>query len=63
MGMWGEELNRQASTIAYLNDFRVLAVATHRLHPAAAFHAPPGNVRATVTALTVTTLMGRRQAL
>jgi MFS transporter, DHA2 family, multidrug resistance protein len=28
MGMWGEELNRQASTIAYLNDFRVLAVAT-----------------------------------
>jgi DHA2 family multidrug resistance protein len=26
--MWGEELNRQAATIAYLNDFRVLAVAT-----------------------------------
>jgi DHA2 family multidrug resistance protein len=28
IGMWGEELNRQAATIAYLNDFRVLAVAT-----------------------------------
>ena len=27
IGMWGEELNRQASMIAYLNDFRVLAVA------------------------------------
>jgi MFS transporter, DHA2 family, multidrug resistance protein len=26
--MWGEELNRQASMIAYLNDFRVLAVST-----------------------------------
>jgi DHA2 family multidrug resistance protein len=26
IGMWGEELNRQASMIAYLNDFRVLAV-------------------------------------
>jgi DHA2 family multidrug resistance protein len=26
--MWGEELNRQAATIAYLNDFRVLALAT-----------------------------------
>ena len=25
--MWGEELNRQAATIAYLNDFRVLAIA------------------------------------
>src|SRR5207248_2706946 len=28
IGMWGEELNRQAATIAYLNDFRVLAIAT-----------------------------------
>ncbi|HTR87918.1 MAG TPA: DHA2 family efflux MFS transporter permease subunit [Reyranella sp.] len=28
LGMWSEELNRQAATIAYLNDFRVLAVAT-----------------------------------
>ena len=28
IGMWGEELNRQAATIAYLNDFRVLAMAT-----------------------------------
>jgi MFS transporter, DHA2 family, multidrug resistance protein len=28
VAMWGEELNRQASMIAYLNDFRVLAVAT-----------------------------------
>jgi DHA2 family multidrug resistance protein len=28
ISMWGEELNRQASMIAYLNDFRVLAVAT-----------------------------------
>jgi DHA2 family multidrug resistance protein len=28
IAMWGEELNRQAATIAYLNDFRVLAVAT-----------------------------------
>jgi DHA2 family multidrug resistance protein len=28
MAMWGEELNRQAATIAYLNDFRVLGVAT-----------------------------------
>ena len=28
MAMWGEELNRQAATIAYLNDFRVLALAT-----------------------------------
>jgi DHA2 family multidrug resistance protein len=28
IGMWGEELNRQAATIAYLNDFRVLAVST-----------------------------------
>jgi DHA2 family multidrug resistance protein len=27
IGMWAEELNRQAATIAYLNDFRVLAVA------------------------------------
>ena len=27
IGMWSEELNRQASMIAYLNDFRVLAVA------------------------------------
>ena len=27
IGIWGEELNRQASMIAYLNDFRVLAVA------------------------------------
>jgi hypothetical protein len=26
--MWSEELTRQASTVAYLNDFRVLAVAT-----------------------------------
>ena len=26
IGMWGEELNRQAATIAYLNDFRVLAI-------------------------------------
>ena len=25
--MWGEELNRQASMIAYLNDFRVLAIS------------------------------------
>jgi DHA2 family multidrug resistance protein len=25
--MWGEELNRQASMIAYLNDFRVLALS------------------------------------
>ncbi len=28
IGMWAEELNRQAATIAYLNDFRVLAVST-----------------------------------
>jgi DHA2 family multidrug resistance protein len=28
IGMWTEELTRQASTVAYLNDFRVLAVAT-----------------------------------
>jgi DHA2 family multidrug resistance protein len=28
IGMWSEELTRQASTVAYLNDFRVLAVAT-----------------------------------
>jgi len=28
IGMWGEELNRQAATIAYLNDFRVLAIAS-----------------------------------
>ena len=28
IAMWGEELNRQAATIAYLNDFRVLALAT-----------------------------------
>jgi hypothetical protein len=28
IGMWSEELSRQASTVAYLNDFRVLAVAT-----------------------------------
>jgi len=27
IGIWSEELNRQASMIAYLNDFRVLAVA------------------------------------
>jgi DHA2 family multidrug resistance protein len=27
IGMWAEELNRQAATIAYLNDFRVLAVS------------------------------------
>ena len=27
MAMWGEELNRQASMIAYLNDFRVLAIS------------------------------------
>ena len=27
IGMWSEELNRQASMIAYLNDFRVLAIA------------------------------------
>lgn len=27
LGMWGEELNRQAAMIAYLNDFRVLALA------------------------------------
>jgi MFS transporter, DHA2 family, multidrug resistance protein len=27
IGMWSEELNRQASMIAYLNDFRVLALA------------------------------------
>ena len=26
--MWGEELNRQASMISYLNDFRVLAIST-----------------------------------
>ena len=28
VAVWGEELNRQAAMIAYLNDFRVLAVAT-----------------------------------
>jgi DHA2 family multidrug resistance protein len=28
IAMWGEELNRQASMIAYLNDFRVLAIST-----------------------------------
>jgi DHA2 family multidrug resistance protein len=28
VAMWGEELNRQASMISYLNDFRVLALAT-----------------------------------
>jgi DHA2 family multidrug resistance protein len=28
IGMWSEELSRQAATVAYLNDFRVLAVAT-----------------------------------
>jgi DHA2 family multidrug resistance protein len=27
IGMWTEELNRQAAAIAYLNDFRVLAIA------------------------------------
>jgi DHA2 family multidrug resistance protein len=27
IGMWAEELTRQAATIAYLNDFRVLAVS------------------------------------
>ena len=27
VAMWGEELNRQASMISYLNDFRVLAIA------------------------------------
>jgi hypothetical protein len=27
VAMWGEELNRQASMIAYLNDFRVLAIS------------------------------------
>jgi DHA2 family multidrug resistance protein len=27
IAMWGEELNRQAAMVAYLNDFRVLAVA------------------------------------
>lgn len=27
IAMWGEELNRQASMIAYLNDFRVLAIS------------------------------------
>ncbi len=27
IGMWAEELNRQAATIAYLNDFRVLAIS------------------------------------
>jgi MFS transporter, DHA2 family, multidrug resistance protein len=28
VAMWGEEVNRQAATIAYLDDFRVLAVVT-----------------------------------
>src|SRR4051812_31680619 len=28
IALWGEELNRQAATIAYLNDFRVLAIST-----------------------------------
>ncbi|MFI5000742.1 MAG: DHA2 family efflux MFS transporter permease subunit [Reyranellales bacterium] len=28
IAVWGEELNRQAAMIAYLNDFRVLATAT-----------------------------------
>jgi DHA2 family multidrug resistance protein len=28
IGMWAEELTRQAATIAYLNDFRVLAIST-----------------------------------
>ena len=28
IGIWTEELNRQAATIAYLNDFRVLAVCS-----------------------------------
>ena len=27
IGMWTEELNRQAATIGYLNDFRVLAIS------------------------------------
>jgi DHA2 family multidrug resistance protein len=27
IGLWAEELNRQAATIAYLNDFRVLAIS------------------------------------
>lgn len=27
IAMWGEELNRQAAMVAYLNDFRVLAIA------------------------------------
>jgi DHA2 family multidrug resistance protein len=27
IGMWAEELNRQAAAIAYLNDFRVLAIS------------------------------------
>jgi DHA2 family multidrug resistance protein len=35
--MWGEELNRQAATIAYLNDFRVLAIATVLFLPALLF--------------------------
>ena len=46
IAMWGEELNRQAATIAYLNDFRVLADRDGGLHPAAVLHAPPGDVRA-----------------
>jgi DHA2 family multidrug resistance protein len=28
IALWGEELNRQAAAIAYLNDFRVLAIAS-----------------------------------
>ena len=28
IAMWGEEVNRQASMIAYLNDFRVMTALT-----------------------------------
>jgi DHA2 family multidrug resistance protein len=33
IGMWADELNRQAMTIAYLNDFRVLAVSAFLFIP------------------------------
>src|SRR5258708_33990675 len=41
IGMWSEELNRQASMIAYLNDFRVLAVAAVIFLPLLFFMRPP----------------------
>jgi DHA2 family multidrug resistance protein len=37
IAVWGEELNRQAASIAYLNDFRVLAISAVIFIPALFF--------------------------